>query len=320
MSEDAPRRPQVNWVQSLAASLAAVTSAVLLSTVGVAGTLIGAALGSLALTIGNAVYSHYIETTKERVAAAHAAAASRVARAQARVRYASRKAGGVGATQELAQANRDLEDARDELGDAQPGEGEGDAGAWDGSDGPVGPDDQDGPGEAAAESAVRPRWRELLSGLPWKRIAILASATFVVAMLVILAFELATGRAVSSYTGGSDPDRRTSIPGLGGGGAASDTDDPSAPDGANRDSTDSGTADSEGTSEGGVDGGAGGGTGSTDTGTGGTEDRVDEPTPTSAPEEDTETTVAPETSEETPAPAPSPEPVAPETEVPPPTE
>ncbi len=38
---------------------------------------------------------------------------------------------------------------------------------------------------------------------------------FVVAMLVILTFELVTGRAVSSYTRGSDSGTRTSIPGLG---------------------------------------------------------------------------------------------------------
>ena len=41
-------------------------------------------------------------------------------------------------------------------------------------------------------------------GLRWKRIAAVAGGIFVVAMLVIVSFELVTGRAVSTYTGGSD--------------------------------------------------------------------------------------------------------------------
>ncbi len=87
-------------------------------------------------------------------------------------------------------------------------------------------DDADGP----------PPWRSVLRGLPWKRIGMGAIATFVAAMVVILAFELVTGRAVSSYTGGSDSDRRTSIPGLGGGGGGDDRQDdpdeqtPTSPD------------------------------------------------------------------------------------------
>lgn len=57
-SEAPPAPPQkhgieVNWVQALAGSLAAMSSAVLLSTVGVAGTIIGAAIGSVVATVGS---------------------------------------------------------------------------------------------------------------------------------------------------------------------------------------------------------------------------------------------------------------------------
>jgi hypothetical protein len=61
---------EINWVQAASGALAAMSSAVLLSTVGVAGTLIGAALGSIAFTIGSAVYSYYLRVSRARVAAA----------------------------------------------------------------------------------------------------------------------------------------------------------------------------------------------------------------------------------------------------------
>jgi hypothetical protein len=61
---------EINWVQAASGALAAITSAVLLSTVGVAGTLIGAALGSLAVSVGSALYSYYLRASRARVAAA----------------------------------------------------------------------------------------------------------------------------------------------------------------------------------------------------------------------------------------------------------
>jgi hypothetical protein len=178
------RRIEVNWVQSMAAALAAVTSAVLLSTVGVAGTLIGAALGSLAATIGSAVYAYSIRETKARVETVSVLAASRIGLANARVRDASEDVavGAPGAEEELERAGEELAEAR-----------------------------------SALEDDERPRvgWRTVLAGLPWKRITVGATGIFLVAMGLILAFELVTGRAVSTYTGGSGSGQRVSIPGLG---------------------------------------------------------------------------------------------------------
>jgi hypothetical protein len=191
MSDDEKPRIEINWVQTMAGALAAVTSAVLLSTFGVAGTLIGAALGSLALTIGNAVYSYSLRLTRERVAAAQSVAAARIGLAQSRVR------GGADA-EDLAEVVEDLDQAQAVLEDA-----------------------------AEEDEAVPGGWRAVLAGLPWKRIAAISTAIFVIAMLAILAFELVTGRAVSTYTGGSEDDRRTSIPGMGGG---ADRDSGTTPD------------------------------------------------------------------------------------------
>jgi hypothetical protein len=164
---DERRTLHIDWVQLTAGALAAVSSAVLLSTVGVAGTLIGAVVGSVAVTLGNAVYSHYLALSKERVAAAKTAALVRAGHPSS------------------APTRLDAEPER-------------------------------------AEQPAKVSWREAVTGLPWKRIAAAATAVFLLAVGAILAFELVTGRAVSTYTGGSRDHghARTSIPGLGGGGDA----------------------------------------------------------------------------------------------------
>lgn len=207
MSDDEKPRIEINWVQTMAGALAAVTSAVLLSTFGVAGTLIGAALGSLALTLGNAVYSYSLSVTRQRVAAAQAVAAARIGLAQSRVREGAD-------AHDLAEAAEDLDRAQAVLADV-----------------------------ADEEESVPGGWRAVLAGLPWKRIAVVSTAIFVVAMLVILAFELLTGRAVSTYTGGSDNDRRTSIPGIGGGAADRDPGTTPEPAPADDDATEPGEED-----------------------------------------------------------------------------
>lgn len=171
MTDDKPRI-ELNWVQASAASLAAVTSAVLLSTFGVAGTLIGAALGSLALTVGNAVYSYSINTTKHRVATAQSLAAARVGLARA-------------AASEGEKTETKPQTAQDDPGPARVRH-----------EGPVGP--------------AQGSRRGMLAALPWKRIGLVSAGVFVAAMVMILVFELVTGRAVSSYTGSDD--RRNSIP------------------------------------------------------------------------------------------------------------
>lgn len=155
-------RLEISWANALGGSLGAVSSAVVLSSLGTAGTLIGAALGSLVITIGGAVYSYSLRAAHER-----------------------------------------LRDRRWLLARG------------------MAPD--------AADAEIRRtrterRW-QVLGELPWTRIAVVASALFVLAMGVVVAFELTTGRPVSTFTGGtSDTERGTSVPGLGDRGDAGETD------------------------------------------------------------------------------------------------
>lgn len=193
---DQQPRIEVNWIQVLAGALAAVSSAVLLSTVGVAGTIIGAAAGSVAATVGAAIYSYYLAASRERVLAARALALRRVARAQ------SKPSGSVPQPAPVPEpaADRAPEPAADPAADPagvdrEPGQQ---------SDEPM-------ESEAGADQPVS--WRKVLGKLSWRKIAVVSVAIFALAMAAILTFELLTGRAVSTYTGGtSDDGRRTTIP------------------------------------------------------------------------------------------------------------
>jgi hypothetical protein len=194
MTEE-PRKIEISWVQAVASALAAVTTAVLLSTVGVAGTIIGAAIGSVAATVGSAVYSHYLAASRDRVTAA-AAARARVRRAQTGLGQAAAvlAVGTPRAEDRLDHADHDLQKAEITL-------------------------------DATEQTSP---WREAFSGLPWRRLALAAAALFVVAMAAIVTFELIAGRAVSTYTGGSDSNGpRVSVPGVGGGETKKPTPTPS---------------------------------------------------------------------------------------------
>lgn len=180
----------IDWLKTLAGALAAVTTAVLLSTLGAVGTLIGAALGSVAATVGSALYTQGLVRSKQAVLKAQETALHKVGIAQAEVRRAARHDG------EEQEAHLDLADER--LAEAK--------------------DELDAPEDAYG-------WRQRLAGLGWKRVALLAAATFVVVVIVISGFEALTGRSVSSYTGGSGKDQGSTFSGVTGDGSRGTKDD-----------------------------------------------------------------------------------------------
>lgn len=147
---------EINWFAAAGSALGAVSSAVLLSTLGAAGTLAGAALGSLTITVGGSIYTQSLQKTKARVDTLRATGS------------VPRQDPGQTAVDPVATA-----------------------------------------GSSPVQSPKPPRkpLGETLRGLPWKRITVLAVGLFVVTMVVILSFELSTGRPVSSFTGGSSETR-----------------------------------------------------------------------------------------------------------------
>jgi hypothetical protein len=174
---DAPPALELDWLKTLAGALAAVTAAVLLSTLGAAGTLIGAGVGSIAATVGSAVYAQGLARSKHAMLKAQTTALQKVGVAQAEVRRASRHDG------ETQDAHLDLADER--LAEAK--------------------DELDVPS---------PTWRQRLAGLAWRRVGLAAAATFAVAVLAITGFEAMTGHSVSSYTGGSASGQGSTLGGV----------------------------------------------------------------------------------------------------------
>lgn len=181
----------IDWLRTLAGALAAVSTAVLLSTLGAAGTLIGAAVGSVAATVGTALYTQGLATSRQKVAKAQETALQKVGIAQAEVRRAARLQGDEAVAEaHLGHADEQLAEARDEL-----------------------------------DTDTAPGWRERLAALSWRRIGLLAGGTFVVVVLALLVFELVGGKPVSSFTGGTDGSGGTSISRLTGSGGTSDDGD-----------------------------------------------------------------------------------------------
>lgn len=187
MTETDERSHHVDWLKTFAGALAAVSSALLLSTLGAAGTIIGAALGSVIVSVTSSLYSQGLARSRARMADAQMLARRRVGIAQAEVRRAQRVTGPDAVDAHLSHADEELAEARAGLDGA---------------------DDLDG----AAVS-----WRERLAVLPWRRVALVAGTFFLIAVVVITGFELIAGRPVSSYTGGSS-NNGTSLSHLDGGG------------------------------------------------------------------------------------------------------
>ena len=187
MTADPSPKLDIDWLKTIAGALAAVSSAVLLSTLGAAGTIIGAALGSVIATVGGALYSQGLARSRERLAQAQSLALRRVGIAQAEVRRASRHQGDDPAVDaHLAHADERLGEAKADLG-------------------------------AIADEPPAVGWRERLVVLPWKRISLVAAGLFATAILAITAFELLAGESVSSITGGTDGDGGPTITRIGGG-------------------------------------------------------------------------------------------------------
>lgn len=163
-TDESPRKLELSPVQVAASALAAVSAAFFASVAGTAGTLIGAAVGSMIATVGAATYSYSLSRTSEiaRRTAAQVREGALLTATLPRPGADDTKA--IPATQDPAQ------DA------AQP---EGAVTGW---------------------RRFDPRRAEL----PWGKVALASAAVLLITMVVITSFEGLTGRSVSDVTRGSD--------------------------------------------------------------------------------------------------------------------
>lgn len=177
------RQRHIEWPKVIASAVAAVLSALALSTLGAAGTVIGAALGSVIFTVTSGLVTAGIDHSRRRMTEAHAAAMQLLAEAQEEVRRARRDA----RTGHTAEADAELQHAAEELQEAQAELDQGDP------------------------ERARVPWSERVGAVPWGAVLAGAVGAFVVAVLAITAFELLAGRPLSSYTGGTSDHQGTSV-------------------------------------------------------------------------------------------------------------
>jgi len=293
----------LNWMQTAGSALAALSSAVLMSTLGATGTLIGAALGSIVVTVGGTVYSHYLSVSRERMAAVRSAALRQAVRPRARTADGSLEA----VTRTLAQSP----DRFPLLAGSAKGL------STTSTVPPAAPGrrliDGNLPGTPTS-------LRQLLRGPRWKPALAASLGVFVVVVGLIVSMELATGRALSSYTGGSSADGpSTSLALLSADG--SDAGDGATTPGPADGGADTGSGDAATGTQGSGDSATGSSAGSGSGGEAGSDSAAPgSGTATTEPDASTPTEPAAEPTPEAPTTEPAPEPTpAPTTQAPAPT-
>ncbi|WP_344936109.1 hypothetical protein [Sphaerisporangium flaviroseum] len=166
--------------QIAGSALAAATAAVAASFLGVTGTVIGAAAASAATTVGNAVYTHYLKRTRDRLKEAHG----------------------------LITGQREREALEEETAAAHPGE-EGLATAVHATIRDHGPADL--PPTVTDATPLHPETAETpplrREGAPrplWVTLIVATVATFALSMGGILAFELLSGKPLAATVHGQE--------------------------------------------------------------------------------------------------------------------
>ncbi|WP_163506807.1 hypothetical protein [Fodinicola acaciae] len=183
-------RLDLSFSQVLGGALAAVTSAVAASYLGVAGTLIGAALGSVIITVGTSIYKLWLRSTNERLRKVVPVQALSNLRVVPEDKPSNRRPSnvrGAGAPRPADETTL-LPKLTDPSGKL-----------W-------------SPPDAPPPEPVANRWLTLFKRLPWPRIAVVAAIVFVLSTGVVVAAELIGGGSLSSLLHGR-PDGGTSIGG-----------------------------------------------------------------------------------------------------------
>ncbi|WP_036194125.1 hypothetical protein [Nocardioides aequoreus] len=168
--DSTPRKLELSPVQVAASALAATSAAFVASWAGTAGTLIGAALGSVIATVGAATYTYSLKRTSELAR-----------RTAAQVREGALLPNGLPRTRGRVDETAVMPPVEDGATPAEAGE---DVAWW---------------------RRFDPRGKQL----PWGRVALASAAVMLVTLAVLTSFEGVTGRSVSDTVTGDDSSRTT---------------------------------------------------------------------------------------------------------------
>jgi hypothetical protein len=179
-SSPPPQRkgPDISGAQVAGTALAAVSAAVVASFLGVGGTILGAALGSIVASVGGALYSHSFRRAADRLGD------TKVLTVVTRPRVL-RTAPGPGDVPVIEDAAAD---------DDQPPYAES---GRESADQPAQPVEVAEPGRLPPPGGRIPRW------LSWKAAVALTVVAFVLAIAAIEVVELVIGRPISGGSGGT---------------------------------------------------------------------------------------------------------------------
>jgi hypothetical protein len=201
--------PEISAAQVAGSALAAVSAAVIASFLGVGGTIIGAALGSIVASVGGAVYSHSFKRAGDRLGE------TRVLTVVTRPHHA-RALPGPGDVPVIEEPGSDPGEpayaasgadptAQLELGEVAVGEGAHGAGAL--SEGALSEGAEGGGASGAAEpertGLFPPPGGQVPRRLSWKGAVALTVVAFVLAIAAIEVVELVIGRPISGGSGGT---------------------------------------------------------------------------------------------------------------------
>ena len=256
------RKLDLTPTQVTGSALAAMSGAFFASWAGTTGTIIGAALGSVIVTVGAATYTWSLQRTRDAVR-----------RTAAQVRQQALTAN--------AQPQRVADGPLREPETPAPADTSAYAFLYAGPTTSSATTAATRAAPAQPSAAARPRRRWDLAGLPWPRLLLASAAVTVATLLGITAIEAVAGRPVSSFTGG---DSTGTTLGSTFGGSAAGTDD----------ATDTATSGGSGSSDSasddrGTETDTGSGAGDADTGTSredagtGTDPEAPQPTPAPTP-------------------------------------
>ena len=212
-----PRGIHLSGTQVIASVLATLTGAIAASYLGVAGTLIGAALGSIASTMGTEVYRHYLlrsqqglksagEMLYQRTTGVHTGTGSTTGQPSGAAPGNGAGAAGPAQTQhipELAALRHDGQATRWADGggrDGRPGPGDS---ASTRAGGQVGGGE---PGSGAPVAGPGPgrggHWWDRISRRQWVAYGGIMAGAFVVVIAAITIFELSVGKPVNAVVWG----------------------------------------------------------------------------------------------------------------------
>ena len=169
------RRPQISLAQVAGSALAAVSAAVVASFLGVGGTVLGAAIGSMVATVGGAVYAHSFRRAGAKLGEARVLT----------VVTHGRTAHGEPDPAAVPHMEPAVTDGTGHLTPAHAESGLALA------------TEQDVVPELVVPAPARPRW------MRWQTGAVLAVTAFLIALLVISVIELTIGRPISGGSGGT---------------------------------------------------------------------------------------------------------------------